>query len=240
MTTASNITPSSKQNTTSGILARGVQIGVSFLVEAAILIGAAGRLDWAWAWLFLGIYVVTVTINASLMLHRSPEMVAERGQAAITRNWDKLVSGLWALAQYLLIPLVAGLDARLLWSREVAVGWHIAGAVLFTLGLALFSWAMITNAYFSTAVRIQTERGHTVCTSGPYRVVRHPGYAGTLLQSVGAPLLLGSWWALIPGLLAAASMVARTNFEDRTLQAELPGYKDFVQKVHHRLIPGVW
>ncbi len=240
MTTTSSTTPSSKDNTRAGILARAAQVGISFLLEAAILFAAAGRLDWAWAWLFLGIYVVAVAVNASLMLRRSPEMVAERGQAAITRNWDKVVSGVWAVAQYLLIPLVAGMDVRLLWSREVTLGWHIAGALLFAAGLALFSWAMITNAYFSTAVRIQSERGHTVCTSGPYRVVRHPGYAGTLLQAVGAPLLLGSWWALIPGLIAAGAMVARTLFEDRTLQAELPGYMDFVRKVHYRLIPGVW
>ncbi len=240
MTTASNIAPSSKHSTTSGILARGAQIGISLVIEVAILFGAAGRLDWTWAWLFLGLYVLAVAINASLMLRRSPEMIAEGGQAAITRTWDKIVSGLWALAQYLLLPLVAGLDARLFWSGELALGWHIAGALLFALGMAFFSWAMVTNAYFSTAVRIQSERGHTVCTTGPYHFVRHPGYSGTLLQSVGAALLLGSWWALIPALVAMGAIIARTALEDRTLQAELPGYAEYAQSVRYRLVPAVW
>ena len=240
MTTASNITPSSKHSTTSGIVARGVQLGISFLIEAAILFGASGHIDWGWAWVFLGLYIVAVAINASLMLRRSPEMIAERGQAAITRTWDKVVSGLWALGQYLLLPLVAALDLRLLWSGEMAPGWHIAGTLLFAAGMALFSWAMITNAYFSTAVRIQSERGHTVCTTGPYRFVRHPGYSGTLLQSVGAALLLGSWWALLPALLAMGAITARTALEDRTLQAEPSGYAEYAREVRYRLIPLVW
>jgi protein-S-isoprenylcysteine O-methyltransferase Ste14 len=90
---------------------------------------------------------------------------------------------------------------------------------------------MISNVYFSTAVRIQSDRGHAVCRSGPYRFVRHPGYVGFVLQSLGTPILLGSFWALIPGFAAAALMITRTALEDRMLQAELPGYRGFVQEV---------
>ena len=107
-------------------------------------------------------------------------------------------------------------------------------------GLALSGWAMIVNAYFSTVVRIQRERGHTVCRTGPYRFVRHPGYVGFMLQSLGIPLLLGSWWALLPGFAAIAVMIIRTAFEDRMLQAELPGYQEYVRDVHYRLLPGIW
>jgi protein-S-isoprenylcysteine O-methyltransferase Ste14 len=99
---------------------------------------------------------------------------------------------------------------------------------------------MIANAYFSTAVRIQSDRGQTVCRSGRYRFVRHPGYVGFTLQSLGTPLLLGSLWALIPGLMAAVLMVVRTSFEDPMLQAELPGYREYTQQVRYRLVPGVW
>jgi protein-S-isoprenylcysteine O-methyltransferase Ste14 len=99
---------------------------------------------------------------------------------------------------------------------------------------------MLANAYFSTAVRIQTDRDQTVCRSGPYRYVRHPGYLGFILQSIGTPLLLGSLWALIPGLAAVALMVVRTILEDRMLQAELAGYSDLVQAVRYRLVPGIW
>jgi len=112
--------------------------------------------------------------------------------------------------------------------------------VALVVGLGLTSWAMIANAYFSTAVRIQSERGHTVCSRGPYRFVRHPGYVGFILQSLSAPFLLGSIWALIPGILAAVLMVIRTALEDRTLQAELPGYPEYVQNVRYRLVPGIW
>lgn len=210
------------------------------LLQAVILFLAAGRLNWIWAWVFLGIYLVNVSVNSALLLHTSPETIAERGRAKETKNWDKIVNGLWSLAQYLALPLVAGLDMRFGWTRELGTVWQVAGAVVLGLGLALFGWATVTNAYFSTAVRIQSDRDQTVCRNGPYRFVRHPGYVGTLLQSIGIPFLLGSVWVLIPGVLAAAFMIVRTSLEDRMLQAELPGYRDFVQEVHYRLIPGIW
>ncbi len=240
MTTISNITPSQKRNMLAGILTRAGEILFVLLVQAAIVFLASGNFGWAWAWAFLGIYLASIAVNATFLMRTSPETVAERGSAPITQTWDKVISTIWAVAQYLLVPLVAALDMRFSWSGEIGFGSHIAGAALFALGLALFGWAMITNAYFSTAVRIQSERGHTVCTSGPYRFVRHPGYLGVLLQAVGAPLLLASWWALIPGMLAAGAMIARTVFEDRTLQADLAGYSDYANIVKYRLIPGIW
>jgi protein-S-isoprenylcysteine O-methyltransferase Ste14 len=141
---------------------------------------------------------------------------------------------------YLVLPLVAGLDVRFGWTRALSVAWHLAGAVGLTVGFGLAAWAMISNAYFSTAVRIQSERGHTVCRSGPYRYVRHPGYVGFALLSLGVPLLLGSWWALIPGVTGVVLMIIRTAFEDRMLQAELLGYRDYTQEVRYRLVPGIW
>ena len=104
----------------------------------------------------------------------------------------------------------------------------------------MFGWAMTTNAFFSTAVRIQSDRGHTVCRSGPYRFVRHPGYVGAILMSLGTPLLLGSAWALIPAAAAMVLMVLRTHLEDDTLRAELPGYEDYAHDVRYRLVPRLW
>jgi protein-S-isoprenylcysteine O-methyltransferase Ste14 len=227
-------------NVTAGIVKRFGQIAIGFAVEAAILFLAAGRLTWVWAWVFLGISLVSVLINGTFLLRTSPETVAERGEYKGMQDWDKLVSGLWSLAQYLLLPLAAGLDVRFGWTPQLGAAWHGAGAAIFAAGMGLSGWAMIVNAYFSTVVRIQRDRGHTVCRSGPYRFVRHPGYVGFMLQSLGIPLLLGSWWALIPGLAAIGTMIVRTAFEDRMLQAELPGYQDYVQQVRYRLLPGVW
>ena len=241
MSTKSEIPPTEDhQNVVAGIVTRFGQIAILLIVQAAILFLAAGRLNWIWAWVFLGIYLVSVSINSAFMTRTSPETIAERGQAKETKDWDKIVGGLWSLAQFLVLPLVVGLDMRFGWTRELGAAWHVAGAVVFAVGLGLFGWAMITNAYFSTAVRIQSDRGQMVCRNGPYRFVRHPGYAGTLVQSFGIPFLLGSLWALIPGITAAAIMIIRTSLEDRMLQAELPGYRDFVQEVHYRLIPGIW
>lgn len=239
-TDAKNTSGEAHPNLREGILKRGATVLIFLLVIAAILFLSAGRLDWLWAWVYLGICVISLSINAVIMLRTSPETIAERGQPQETKDWDKLVSGLWALAIYIALPLVAGLDVRFGWTGGLSLAWHVAGAVLLALGLALTSWAMVANAYFSTAVRIQTERGHTVCSSGPYRFVRHPGYVGFITQSVGTPFLLGSLWALIPGLLAAFLMIIRTSLEDRTLQAELPGYPDYVKKVPYRLVPGLW
>jgi protein-S-isoprenylcysteine O-methyltransferase Ste14 len=177
-----------------GIALRIGTVAFFVILEAVILFAGAGRLDWTWAWVYLAICLGTLVINGTIMLRTSRETIetiAERGQPGDTATWDKVVSGLWALALYLLLPLVAGLDVRFAWTGDLAVAWNIAGAAALVAGFGLAAWAMLSNAYFSTAVRIQTDRGHTVCRIGPYRLVRHPGYVGFILQSFGTALVLG-------------------------------------------------
>lgn len=241
MNTKSEIPPTQHHpSLVKGILMRFGVVMFFLVLQAVILFLASGRLTWAWAWAYLGICLVSLSINGTILLRTSPETVAERGRPGQTQAWDKLVGGLWGVALFLVLPLVAGLDVRFGWTQELGAGWHVAGAVVLAAGLGLSGWAMIANAYFSTAVRIQSDRGQTVCRSGPYGFVRHPGYLGFILQSPGTSFVLGSLWALIPGTVAAALMVIRTSLEDRMLQAELPGYGDFVQEVHYRLFPGIW
>jgi protein-S-isoprenylcysteine O-methyltransferase Ste14 len=108
------------------------------------------------------------------------------------------------------------------------------------LGYALVVWATASNAYFSQVVRLQSERGHAVATGGPYRFVRHPAYIGTILFELAAPILLDSWWALIPGALNAVLFLVRTSLEDRTLRSELEGYQEYASQVRFRLLPGIW
>lgn len=229
-----------RQSLATGIALRVGAVAFFLILEAVILFAAAGRLDWTWAWVYLAICVGTVLVNGSIMLRASRETIAERGRPGETATWDKVVSGLWSLALYLVLPLVAGLDIRLAWTGDVAVAVNVVGALVLAAGLGLAAWAMLANAYFSTAVRIQSDRGQTVCRSGPYRMVRHPGYVGFILQSFGTALVLGSLWALVPGLAAASLLVLRTALEDRFLQAELPGYQDYARDVRHRLVPGIW
>jgi protein-S-isoprenylcysteine O-methyltransferase Ste14 len=234
--------PTSKDqsNLTGGIIARGGQILFLFIFLGLILFLGSGNIHWTAAWIFLGISIASVTINSFFMLRTSPETVAERGRAKGWQDWDKLVSGLWAGVQYLILPLVAALDQRFGWSGEIGIFWQGIGALLYALSLALSGWAMITNAYFSTAARVQSDRGQQVCNTGPYHYVRHPGYVGFVLQSPSIAILLGSVWALIPAIVASILMIIRTIFEDRMLKEELTGYKEYAQEVKYCLLPGVW
>jgi protein-S-isoprenylcysteine O-methyltransferase Ste14 len=133
---------------------------------------------------------------------------------------------------------LAALDAgRFRWSPAIPLWVYIPSFVLYATGQAIHLWAKGTNRWFATVVRIQTDRGQVVCEEGPYRFVGHPGYFGGLLFMITTPLILGSCLALIPQAAAAVSLVARTYLEDRTLQAELPGYAEYAQRVRHRLLP---
>ena len=124
--------------------------------------------------------------------------------------------------------------------RSFPTWLNITGIFLLALGYAFAAWAFVENRFFSSMMRIQTDRGHVVCDSGPYRMVRHPGYAGNLLALPGIVLALDSTWTLIPVGVALIVAVIRTTLEDRTLQAELPGYQEYTRRVKYRLLPGVY
>ena len=233
-------TSQSDQSLWGNIAKRMVQVVIIVAFMAVILFLSSGRLSWMWAWIFIGLNLIGVLINSTILLRYSPETIAERAEAEGMKDWDKIVSGLWAVAYYILMLLVAGLDTRFGWTPPLALALYIAGGIVFVLGFAFFSWAMISNAHFAAVVRVQAERRQTVCTTGPYRFVRHPGYVGAIVQSLAAPLLLGSLWALIPGGVAALLMVTRTALEDQTLHQELDGYRDYAQQVRYRLLPGIW
>jgi protein-S-isoprenylcysteine O-methyltransferase Ste14 len=189
---------------------------------------------------YLGVYAAGVSVNSFILVRKNPELVAERGQPKENaKTWDKTISGLVGIAS-LGALVAAGLDVRFGWTPEVGPALHLVGTLTLVLGYALFSWAMISNAYFSTLVRIQDDRGHAVASSGPYQYVRHPGYDGWVILSLATPLMLGSLWALIPGAVSALLMVVRAALEDRTLLAELAGYKEYAARVRYRLLPGVW
>ena len=216
--------------------------GQIFGIAAAgvALFWSAGRLDWWAGWSVLGVWAAWYAMVDSVVLRSSPGLMRERmSPPKGSKGWDAtLVSilRLVELARYIL----AGLDQRYGWT----VGFPVIAqgiAVLFCLlGAALFAWAMASNPFFSQVLRIQSERGHAVATSGPYRLVRHPGYAGMLVFELALSTLLGSWIAIALAGVCAFLLILRTALEDRTLQAELPGYREFAQKTQYRLLPGVW
>jgi protein-S-isoprenylcysteine O-methyltransferase Ste14 len=233
--------PNGKSKVTSGIVKRAAQLGIQALILAAILFLSSGRLDWIWAWVYLATFVIGIGINAFILMRKNPELIAERsGVGEGTKGWDRALTAVYGILAAIMMQLVSGLDQRFGWTPALPLGIHLGAWVLTLLSSAFASWGMIENAYFATTVRIQDERGHEVCTSGPYRYVRHPGYAGWAVGLLTVPLLLGSLWALIAGGLAVILLIVRTALEDRTLQAELAGYREYAQRVRFRLVPGVW
>jgi protein-S-isoprenylcysteine O-methyltransferase Ste14 len=224
-----------------GIVQRMVQVVVTLLVQMAILFGAAGRLDWPMAWALMAVYVAFLLINATVLVRKDPALVVERGRVKEdAKTWDKWLAAIMSLFGPLAALLVTGLDKRNGWSAEYALAIQLAALIAVIVGYALWGWAMASNTFFSGLVRIQKERGHTVASGGPYRYVRHPGYVGLIVFSVGTPLALGSLWGLVPAGFAVLMTIVRTALEDRTLQEELPGYRDYAGRVRYRLLPGIW
>lgn len=209
-------------------------------VQGLVLFLAAGRLDWLWGWLYMGLYLAGIAVSAVLMFRTSPETIAERADASGVRGWDRVVGGLFTFTYFFGLLVVAGLDARYGWTPRLPLALHLLSAAAFLLGFALFVWAMLSNARFATVARLRTDGEHAVCSSGPYQFVRHPGYSGAILQSLAAPLLLGSLWAFVPGLLSAILLIVRTLLEDRMLRVELAGYPDYARRVRYRLLPPIW
>lgn len=156
-----------------------------------------------------------------------------------TQPWDKWLSPLVAFGSVFIL-LAAGLDELFNWSPDFPLAWELIGLALILIGYSLGSYAFVVNAFFSGTVRLQPERGHRVVSSGPYGWMRHPGYLGSLIASLGMPLLLESIWAFIPVLIFGYFFVLRTRLEDRFLQQNLPGYSEYAKNVRFRLLPGVW
>jgi protein-S-isoprenylcysteine O-methyltransferase Ste14 len=198
--------------------------------------------DWVEAWLYAIIGILAFAISRVLAVRRHPDLLAERArflQHEDAKPWDKLLSPLLGFGGVLL-PLVAGLDALFGWSPPFSLPAKILALLIILAGYALGSYALIENRFFSGVVRIQTDRGHQVVSTGPYRWIRHPGYAGALLTYLATPLFLDSKWAFLPALYVTIVLVIRTSLEDKTLQNELEGYREYARRVRYRLLPGVW
>lgn len=202
----------------------------------------SGRWDWWEAWIYAAISTVGFVASRLLVSRRHPGLIDERARSMEmegAKSWDRLLAPLVALGG-VLIAVLAGLDHRFGWSTALPLWIKLASLVIFILGYLLGTWAMLENEFFSGVVRIQKDRGHSVVSTGPYAWVRHPGYASALFVYLITPLLLDSIWSFIPALMLVIVLVLRTALEDRTLQEELPGYKEFTKKTKYRLIPGIW
>ena len=223
-----------------GYFVLGLGLLVVYLVAmAAALFGAAGTFAMPMFWAYLVLFAVLCVGASAAVYLLSPDLVKERvrpGEGEQDRVTVRALN-LLIFAQLLL----AGLDVgRMHWSATVPFPLQILGLIGFAIGMGLTTWAMLVNRFFSRAVRLQPDRGQQVVTSGPYRLVRHPGYSGGLLLLLSAGFALGSWIAMTPILLMLPLMVRRTLIEESMLANALPGYADYMQRVRSRIFPGIW
>jgi len=216
---------------------------VTILLLMAVLFLAAGKLDWWEGWAYVIQAVVVVVFSRAILLRKNPDLARERADAGKKENvkpWDRVLMPTMSIFLPLVSWIVCGLDERFGWTPDLPNGIQFIALFMIFAASMFGTWAMIANRFFSSHVRIQTERGHTVVSSGPYRFVRHPGYAGNVVAWIASPVFFSSTWAAFPAILAIAVTVTRTALEDRTLQAELPGYREYAKIVRYRLVPGIW
>jgi protein-S-isoprenylcysteine O-methyltransferase Ste14 len=208
-------------------------------VFAVILFVAAGTLRWAQGWIYLVFTLFLETGTLIVLAKRAADILNQRGRRHVgVKAFDKAFIASW-LTLAIITPIVAGLDKRLGWS-PMPMATLYWGAVVMALSYAFAAWAMVENKYFEQFIRIQTDRAHQVVTSGPYKIVRHPGYAGSILGAISTALMLGSWCTFIPVGAVALLFIIRTAVEDRILRKELQGYESYSQQTHYRLLPGIW
>jgi protein-S-isoprenylcysteine O-methyltransferase Ste14 len=216
-----------------------VPVVFSLAITSVCLFGSSGRLDWPNAWVLLGLNFAA-SVASSALISRNPALLAERRNVKAGKSWDKPIVAVVVLLGPVATWVTAGLEARFRWSDGIPHSAFVAGVVIAVFSAALIAWAMHSNQFFSSVVRIQKDRGHVVVTSGPYRFVRHPGYAGMAAFTLATPLILNSRLAFVPAVFTAGVTGLRTVLEDRTLHNELEGYADYAREVRYRLAPPIW
>lgn len=219
-----------------------VQLLIVVVLLPLLPILISGAWNWWEAWIYAVISAVGFILSRWLAAKRHPDILRERARSMELQDakaWDRILAPVMALGSVVIL-VVAGFDKLYGWSPPFSPFIKILALIVILLGYALGAWALMENRFFSGVVRIQTDRGHQVVTTGPYRFVRHPGYVGVLWTYLVLPLFLDSLWAFIPAVLTLAASILRTALEDTTLQKELPGYKEYMQKTKYRLFPGIW
>lgn len=211
----------------------------TLLFFAVIFISAGSLFYWqGWVYVIIGVFMSILNYTVFRLDSGLMEERAKPGEGA--KKWDKLILGLTFLAT-ITMYIIAGLDSgRFHWSPDFHWIVNLSGILLTIAGQILFLIAQKQNKFFSSTVRIQTDRGHTVCESGLYKVVRHPAYLGSTIQAIGFPLLFGSLWSIIPVSILILFLLTRTHLEDKTLKTELKGYNEYSLKTRYRLIPLIW
>ena len=228
----------------SGITLRAIILFVLFaLLLPMVMFLSAGTFNWAMAWVYLAIHAAFTLGGRILAWRKNPGLLRERArslEAEDAKPWDRLLLLIGGILGPLVMFLVAGFDHRYKASPVLPQPVQWIAVALVVLGFLWGTWAFVVNAYFSAVVRIQEDRGQTVVQGGPYRFMRHPGYAGGMLAYLVVPFMLEALWSLLPAAVLIAVLVFRTSKEDQALQEELTGYQAYAKRTRYRLIPGIW
>jgi len=211
----------------------------TFLFFTIIFI-SAGRIDY-WQGLIYVVIGLIMSVLSYTVFRIDSELLNERAKVGEgAKQWDKTILGLSFLTT-ISMYILAGLDSgRYNWSPDFPMSLTVLGILLTMTGQLIFLIAQKQNKFFSSTVRIQTDRGHVVCETGLYKIVRHPAYLGMIIQSFGFPLLFGSLWSIIPICLSVILILIRTTLEDKTLKNELKGYQEYTYKTRYRIVPYIW
>jgi protein-S-isoprenylcysteine O-methyltransferase Ste14 len=211
-------------------------------IQMIIFFISAGHIDMLRPWIFFGAAFMHYSVSIVVQCDLNPELLVQRlkRKREGSKLWDEILMRVCNLTVLIVVPVIAGLDlGRFQWSN-LDVPFAVVGFGLFIVSTILLNWAMAENPHFEPTVRIQKDRDHKVITSGPYKMVRHPGYLAGILFALSIPLIMGSILTLIPSGVYSLLMIIRTLLEDRTLQKELDGYQEYAKQVRFRLFPGIW
>jgi protein-S-isoprenylcysteine O-methyltransferase Ste14 len=210
------------------------------IITALFFFIALGRIDIIRAWIYIGCYFIGSLFSCYIFIKKVPGLANERGKIKQgTKNWDIPIVLLYFLLAIVITPVVAGLDVRFNIS-VLPFSFLYLGIGLYIFSLVLSIWPMLHNPFFEGTVRIQTDRNQAVINTGPYKVVRHPGYIGMIIGSLPLPFAFGSLFSIIPAIIMIILVIIRTYLEDKTLINELDGYDEYCTKVKYRLIPYIW
>lgn len=202
-----------------------------------MLLASAGTLYWINRWVHFGIIFSYLVVYTLLLVRTNPRLLNKRGRFLKegTKPFDKVYAVFYVPLTYLILT-ISELDA-------VRYEWSSMPLWITLLGAAVTIpdyYVSLDGSKFMLRMHSMRAKDQQVYKSGPYRILRHPGYAAGIVSVLTAPLILGSWWGLVPGAIVAAMLVIHTELEDRTLQRELSGYKEYTKSTHHRLLPLIW
>lgn len=212
------------------------------IIQITLFFISAGHIDMPRPWIFFGAAYVHISVSTALLYKFNPELLIQRlkRRREGSKLWDEILMRTNNLMVLLVVPAIAGLDVGRLHYSDLDIRFLVVGFALFIVSTVLINWAMIVNPHFEPTVRIQKDRDHKVITTGPYKIVRHPGYLAGILFTLSIPLIIGSVLTFIPAGTYTLLMIIRTWLEDRTLHEELDGYSEYANRIRYRLFPGIW